>query len=75
MKNPTFREIEKISAHLDGQLPGAEAALLIGQSHFAVDALTQVEAMGVVFGGGQHQLGQRDVAGVDVHPSPPFPSE
>lgn len=52
-----------------GPGPGAEGSPLIAQRHLGVDAIPQVDAVGMVLGGGQHQAGEGHIAWIHVHPT------
>ena len=37
-----------------------------GERHLGVDAVAQVHPMGMILGRGQHQLGRREIAGIEI---------
>ena len=50
----------------EGVLVMLPAMVLVEEGHFGVDAVAEIDAMGEVLRRGQHQLGQGEVAGVEV---------
>ena len=50
----------------EGVLVMLPAMMPVVEGHFGVDAVAEIDAMGEILGRGQHQLGQGQVAGVEV---------
>src|SRR5574340_865072 len=39
------------------------------ESGFSIHSFADVDPVAVILGGGEHQLGERDIAGIEVHPT------